>query len=334
MSLPPSSEATTAVDVLAEPRRRYVLAAFLERSDAVPTDRSTASPRLSVDALATEVATMEYGRQIVPDDQCTQIDIDLRHAHVPRLVDIGVLSRRTRGDATTVALLDHPMLEIEWVQALLADPTGETLDMDEEVLNRTLKALRAPRRRTVYAVLATRRERVSISDLAAVIVTLEDDGEMDLAEVTDAETAPVTSSLVHSHLPALSDVGLVSYDAAAKRVSLATDSPQQETNWLLKGLLSDAVDVRHAEQTDGTTQRRPIADEPTTDAPTDDGAAATDVPAADEAATAADRDKMLWTLAQPPAERSSTGGRSSREITTPSETSSAVSDPHDGPPST
>ncbi|WP_254522396.1 DUF7344 domain-containing protein [Natrinema caseinilyticum] len=333
MSFPPSSEATTAVDVLAEPRRRYVLAALLEGSDAARTDRSAASTRLSVDALATEVATVEHGRQIVPDDQCTQIHIDLRHAHVPRLVDVGVLSRRSRGDSTTVTLLDHPMLEIDWVEALLADPTGETLGFDEATLNRTLGALSAPRRRAVCAVLATRRERLSLSDLGAAIVALEDDGETVPAEVTDADAAPVISSLVHSHLPALADAGLVSYDVAAKRVSLASDAPQWETDWLLEGPLSDVADVRE-DQSDGASQRRPVSDEPMADAPSDDGTAATDAPAADEATTAADRDRVLWTLAQPPAGRSSASGPSSREIPTPSEPSSAVSDPHDGPPST
>ncbi|QLG50432.1 DUF7344 domain-containing protein [Natrinema halophilum] len=83
MSSPLSTETTTAVDILAEPRRRYVLAAVLERSDAVPTARSSASERLTVDALATEVATMEHGRQIVSDEQCRQTAVALRHVHIP-----------------------------------------------------------------------------------------------------------------------------------------------------------------------------------------------------------------------------------------------------------
>ncbi|QLG50433.1 DUF7344 domain-containing protein [Natrinema halophilum] len=220
------------------------------------------------------------------------------------------------------------MHENEWVQSLLAEPTGETLDMDEETLNRTLKVLRAPRRRAVCTVLERRRESVSVSDLATAVLELETDGETDNSEKPAEEYASVTCSLVHSHLPALADANLVSYDVDEKRVSFATDDPQWEANWLLEGLLSDAEDsLQTAEADDDRLETPRISDEMASETPAVEGSATVE-PVADD-------DRMLWTLARPPAGRSHSGGRSSsREISTRSEPSSAVGEPHDGTPPT
>ncbi len=311
MSAPPSADLTTAFDVLAEPRRRYLLATLLEHADASETDAPPASEGMSIDALATAVATMEHGTSSVGDEQSGRVRLTLVHAHVPRLVDAGLVTTHTDSDAMTVALTDHPLLEAEWVRSILADPTGEAFPADETTLNRTLEALRSPRRRTVCAALATQHEAVPVSDLAATVVTQEADNGAGEVDVTESARTAVETSLVHEHLPALSAADLVEYDAAARTVALAIDAPLWQADWATEGPLAAVAEFvrHHAEQggvataahdSDRTTADATPADEPATDVtPTEIAAAST------MGSSATTDDRLLWTLARPPAGRSS-----------------------------
>ncbi|WP_226005407.1 DUF7344 domain-containing protein [Natrinema salinisoli] len=240
MSSPPNAEMTTAaLDSLANPCRRYLLAALLEREDTSTVDPSPESEPMSITALATEVATWEHDCPIVTNDQFEQSHVGLVHAHVPRLVDSGVVIRNDDGAVTTVALADHPILEIEWVRTLLDDPAGDAFAADEATLNRTLEVLRNPRARTVVTVLATRRGAVPVSDLAATVVAREGGDETRLVDVTEAACASVAATLVHHHLPALSDAGLLTYDETTRRAGIAPDAPQWESDWVVEGPLAD-----------------------------------------------------------------------------------------------
>ncbi|SER58103.1 DUF7344 domain-containing protein [Natrinema salaciae] len=244
MSSPPDTETTTiAADVLAEPRRRYLLATLLDREGAPSSGPPPTARPVSVATLATEVATAECDRPIVTDDQCEEIHITLVHNHIPRLVDIGVLRRDTDGDATTVTLRDHPMLAADWVRTLLADPTGEGFAADEATLNRTLEALSDARRRTVCTALATQRGAVDVRDLAAMVVERESGDGTGLVDVTETDCASVATTLVHKHLPALASAGLVAHDDAENRVELATDAPQWQADWVLDGPLAAVGDL-------------------------------------------------------------------------------------------
>ncbi len=316
MSSPPAPETTVAADVLSEPRRRYLLATLLERADAAP-DRTPRTDPLSIETLATEVATTEQGCPIVTDDQCERTHVTLVHAHVPRLVDLGLLRRTTRGDTTMVGLADHPVLEADWVRAVLDDPTGESFPGDEETLNRTLEALHAPRRRAVCAVLATRHGDVSVTELAAAIVARANaDGTGDTDEGAAKETH-VAESLVHEHLPVLADAGLVEYDREAGYVALATDAPQWEVDWLLEGPLADAAGLERC----SGRQDEPIADRSGSDEATVEGVAATE--------PVRDGNRMSLMLARPPVDRSSSEDASSRELTRTPGLSSTASDSDD-----
>ncbi|ELY71184.1 DUF7344 domain-containing protein [Natrinema versiforme] len=245
MSSHPDTEMATALDVLAEPKRRYVLAALLDREGTSAGDATSvsASDPMSIAALATEVATIEYNCPIVTDDQCEEVHVSLVHNHVPRLIDSGVLCHPTSDDATRVALADHPLFALDWVQPLLADPTGETVPVDESTLNRTLTALRNPRSRAVCAALARRRGSVAVADLAAAVVAREGGDGTQLVDVTEAECRTVATALAHEHLPALSEAGLVAYDDLANGVELATDAPQWQVDWLADGPLGEAADL-------------------------------------------------------------------------------------------
>ncbi|MFC6768602.1 DUF7344 domain-containing protein [Natrinema soli] len=324
MSTPPLAELTTALDVLAAPRRRYLLATLLEQEDTTSIDRSSASKRSSMERLAIDVTTVEHGCPIVTDEQCERVHTDLIHAHVPRLVDAGLVTQRTDGGETTVALAEHPIFESKWVRSLLADPIGETLPIDETTVDRTLEALRNPRRRTVCAVLSRRRGTVSVTDLAAAVVAREGGDGTRLVDVTEPECTTVSAALVHEHLPVLSEAGLVEYDAEAAQVALATDAPQWRIDWVTEGPLADVSDlVRRPTGRDRRSDSSGASDGATTES------TAADAPA--PMASAANGDRMLWTLARPRGERSTAGrSSSSREVTSLLGESSAASDQQDG----
>lgn len=240
-TLPDTETTTAALDILSNPCRRYLLATLLEH-EAVSAVDPPPEP-MAITALGTEVATWEHGRPIVTDDQCEQSHVSLSHAHVPRLVDTGVVVRNDGGDATTVALAEHPILDIEWVRALLDDPAGDAFAADEATLNRTLEVLRNSRARTTVAVLATRRGAVPVSDVAAAIVAREGGDETRLVDVTEAACASVAATLVHHHLPALSDAGFLEYDGEARHVEIVPDAPHWESDWIVEGPFMDIADL-------------------------------------------------------------------------------------------
>lgn len=289
MSSPPDTDLTTALDVLAEPERRYVLAALLDRegTSAGEATPAPASDPLSIAALATEVATIEHNCPIVTDDQCERVRVSLVHNHVPRLIDGGVLCKTARDDATRVALADHPLFALEWVHPLLDDPTGETVPVDEATLNRTLAALRNPRSRAVCAALARRRGPVPVADLAAAVVAREGGDGTQLVDVTEAECRTVATGLAHEHLPALSDAGLVTYDDLANGVELATDAPQWQVDWLADGPLGEAADLVRAAADRGADaeETRAATGEPATAPNADENGDGTDL-----------RTDTCWTL--------------------------------------
>ncbi|MFA9414915.1 hypothetical protein [Natrinema sp. HArc-T2] len=320
----PSTEQTTALDVLTEPRRRYLLATLLEYEAPSETDSQSASEGVSIGALATAVAGLEQDADaaVVTDEQSGRVRLTLVHAHVPRLVDAGLVTTHTDGDAMTVAPTDHPTLEAEWVRSILADPTGESFPADEATLNRTLEALRSSRRRTVCTALAKRRGTVPVSDLAATVAAREADDETGPVAVTESACTAVETSLAHEHLPTLSAAGLVEYDAAARTVALALDAPLWQADWVTEGPLAAVAEfVRHRAEQSGAVAAphdsdRTTADATPADEPTAEVAPTETAPAPTTGSSATTDDRLLWTLARPPAGRSSS--RSDRVPNTPS----------------
>ncbi|MFD1563694.1 hypothetical protein ACFR99_09055 [Haloarchaeobius amylolyticus] len=323
MSSLPSTELTTALDVLAEPRRRYLLAALLEHEQSAATDAP--SERLSIEALTRAVARVEQDTADVTGELVDQVHVTLVHAHVPRLADAGLVTTDADGDATTVAPTEHPILEAEWVRSVLADPTGDAFPADERTLNRTLEALRNPRRRTVCKALARRRGAVSVADLAATVAAQSADDGTRVIDATESASVAVEASLVHQHLPALSAAGLVEYDAEAREAALATDAPQWQADWLTDGpLAAVAVLVRRRSDRDGAADGTRVSDRPTADATPADEQTASETPletatASTAGSSATNDDRLLWTLARPPAGRSS-----SRSVPTASTNSSVT----------
>lgn len=236
MSARIETEATAAaVEALADSRRRHLLSILVERAES-----------LSLDALATEVAASEHGFPIVPDDHVRSVHVELVHNHVPRLLEAGLLTDATVGGTRTVGLADHPLLETEWVALLLETPAGGPAT-DEETVNRTLEALGPRLRRIVCDELAKRPDGLAVTDLAATVVARTDD--VRLGDVAEPDWTPVATALVHDHLPALADAGLVEYDRQNATASIAADAPQWRAEWLAAsplGTVASMVDARRS----------------------------------------------------------------------------------------
>ncbi|WP_265110302.1 DUF7344 domain-containing protein [Halosolutus halophilus] len=226
---------TAAFDALSSARRRYLLSLLLDRDESTPVSLST---------LATDVATLEHDHPIVTDDQVRRSHVRLVHVDVPKLVDLGVVTRgegrsnggsnatdSTAGDAITLA--DHPVLEAGWVRTLLETPSGSVCD--EATLDRTLEALRPPRRRTVLTVLAGQRGAVPMVDLATLVVAEETNGQR-LVDVTEPVSTAVERALVHEHVPTLADADLVVTDDDG--VAIAADAPQFDADWIAESPIS------------------------------------------------------------------------------------------------
>ncbi|GAB3671503.1 hypothetical protein GCM10028856_22950 [Halopiger thermotolerans] len=195
--------------------------------------------------LATEIASLETGQPIVSDDRCTDVHISLVHVHVPKLAELGLVVRETEtdidGDEPAVSLPSHPLLEADWVHALLETP-GDGGIGDEDLLDRTFEVLRSDRCRTVCRLLARHRGAVSVDDLAALVAAQEGGDDRRLVDVSEAEARDITTDLVHRRLPALADAGLVTYDRDATTAALATDAPQWRADWIAASPLAPVVD--------------------------------------------------------------------------------------------
>ncbi|QFU83339.1 DUF7344 domain-containing protein [Natronorubrum aibiense] len=218
---------TTAFDVLAGPRRRSLLSVLADRSEP-----------LSVETLATEVAVCEHGCPIVTDEQCRDIQIELVHHHVPRLLDVGLVTEHRDGDTRTITLADHRLLEADWVNYFLENPTGGSV-LDEETLDLTLDALQPARSRLACAVLAKQRDPLAVDDLAALIVARKGGGR--LVDLEESDWQPVATALRHNYLPSLAAADLVEYDRESNTVALEPNAPQWRADWLAASPLREVV---------------------------------------------------------------------------------------------
>ncbi|MDQ2049248.1 hypothetical protein RBH26_02000 [Natronolimnohabitans sp. A-GB9] len=230
MSSPPVTDRSTiASDVLAVPRRRYLLSVLYDRTS--PVDLET---------LATDVAVREHQLPIVTEEQSEDVAVELVHNHIPRLCDLGVATEVTDGsDTRRFALADHPLLEADWVRSLLEQPRGGAA-CDEAVLDRTLEVLRSGRRRTLLRILSRRDDELAVADLAALFVA-ETRDDVRLVDLEERDWKRVQVRLVHGDLPALADAGLVDYDRSAATVSLVDDAPQWQAEWFTAGPLGDVA---------------------------------------------------------------------------------------------
>jgi hypothetical protein len=103
-------------------------------------------------------------------------------------------------------------------------PPSERTEISAEAI---FDVLSSPYRRYVLSYLSDATTPASIGDLAYHVAAW--DGETSIAEVSDDEATEAEILLYHVHLPKLTSVGLVSYDAESgavtpeESIELATD---------------------------------------------------------------------------------------------------------------
>lgn len=93
------------------------------------------------------------------------------------------------------------------------DDTSTTVDLPDDVTDRTLSTLADPARRTVVAELEA-HGRATVDELAALLA--DRDGGERAAKIR----------LVHCHLPKLAEAGTVAYDRDEGEVRLASETSE------------------------------------------------------------------------------------------------------------
>lgn len=139
----------------------------------------------------------------------------LHHALLPKLDDAGFLDY----DADRGAVSYRPDDRLE---AVLSAVDADDLPVDPSAL---FDALGAFRRRCALAALLTHGD-LSLADLADEVTVAE--RERPLSAVDAQTVLEVYLSLYHTHVPKLSDAGLVAYDQETDFVALTEDGRELE----------------------------------------------------------------------------------------------------------
>jgi DNA-binding transcriptional ArsR family regulator len=147
----------------------------------------------------------------------------LRHTHLPKLETAGLITRET--DSETVTITDHPAFEDEGIIAAIeSESDGATDSLDE-----LFRAVGDARRRTILLVLSQRQGPVQTETLARTVGAKE--AGIPESEVPTADLDRIRVDLVHAHLPALADSGLVTYDSDEQTV-VYEGHPQLTVPWM------------------------------------------------------------------------------------------------------
>lgn len=165
------------LEALAHRRRRSALRLLLSRG------------RLHVEELVGGVAAMERSRAGDATVDETRLRVDLRHRHLPKLADAGLVDVRDRTVCVRRAARDDPLL-------------GDLLAVEADDWDAVLSCLSDDRRRAALATLAEREEPTDVPVLA-----------FEVAERVERTAHPDVDALArdlhHVHLPKLADAGLV-----------------------------------------------------------------------------------------------------------------------------
>ncbi|WP_254523606.1 DUF7344 domain-containing protein [Natrinema caseinilyticum] len=187
---------------LADARRRIVVRIVSERSPE-GIGKNDLAFRLAAVIIDTPPDT-------VSDSDHQRALVDLHHRLLPQLADAGVLEETDDGAVVTT---DHRAFEDTRFERPVSIGRGDEPDDHDAVF----KALADDRRRTVLSVLAGQYRPIDTETLARDVAVREADATE--REISDRRVDDVYVSLVHVHLPLLTEATLVSYDAEEGRVS-------------------------------------------------------------------------------------------------------------------
>ncbi|MDF9746681.1 DUF7344 domain-containing protein [Natrinema salsiterrestre] len=241
MSNSASSGSTTGVrdglfDALADGRRRAVVRLVHERS----------LEGIEKDDLAFQLAAVMADKRLaaVTDDDHQRARIELHHTLLPRLTDAGLLEEVDGAVRTT----EHGAFDAAGLEAAISAGHGD----DAAELDAVFEALADERRRTVLGVLSDQYHPIATETLARDVAAREADATE--REVSQERVDEVLTSLVHVHLPLLSDAALIGYDADAGRVSY-DGHPAVRTEWVRPTSDVATIDDTAATVTEGTDVR-------------------------------------------------------------------------------
>lgn len=178
------------IEALSSPRRIATLTALAERDGS-----------MRVEALARLVRALERETDVTTVSRREQrrIKTSLHHAHLPALAARSLVEWEHGDD--WVAL--HPDVSSD----ALRDAIGGTLPTAS---TRHIRALSHPRRRQVLDLVEECDAPCSVDTLASRLASVETGAG---SSSPPAQTVDrIRISLVHSHLPALDDAGLLAYD--------------------------------------------------------------------------------------------------------------------------
>ncbi|MXV64365.1 hypothetical protein GS429_20300 [Natronorubrum sp. JWXQ-INN-674] len=219
MSNPAVSERSTRsrdeiFDVLADDKRREILRIVRERS---PTG-------ITKTDLAYELAAVTADKSLVAvtDDEHRRALVECQHRSLPALIDANFLEE-TDGDR--VATTDHWLFDDAELTVAI---NGQTNEFGTD-LDALFEALSDSRRRTVLAVLANQYHPISTETLARDVAARE--AGTTEREIGQDDLERVLASLVHVHLPVLTDAELVGHDAETDNVSYE-GHPALRVSWL------------------------------------------------------------------------------------------------------
>ncbi|MFC5368172.1 DUF7344 domain-containing protein [Salinirubrum litoreum] len=132
-------------------------------------------------------------------------------------------------------------------RAAVGTDEGEVrTDLD---LGAVLRVLDHPRRRYLVTTLVNGRSEAPLAELATEIAARERDKPV--TDVTPRERASVHTSLHHSHVPRLVDLGIVTYDADDESVVSATNADR------VRSVLHSAGVALTTESDESHTEDRP-----------------------------------------------------------------------------
>ena len=180
-------------EILRHPRRLRVLEILGSRQ-----------ARLALSELTTELVDRMDSE--IPIGQARHdVRISLVHNHLPRLEDAEIVDWTDTG----IALVDEPPVR----------PTDLSIFLEiceDENAEELLKVLVDPVRMHILSVLEARDRPLSLEQLATQLSAHAD------GSFCDATRAAV--ALHHSHLPAMADVGVISYDHDSSLITRYDDS--------------------------------------------------------------------------------------------------------------
>ncbi|WP_152415779.1 DUF7344 domain-containing protein [Halovivax asiaticus] len=191
------------IQALSSPRRIATLTALARRDES-----------MRVEDLASHVRALERETDVsaVSRREQRRVQTSLQHAHLPALAARSLVEWEHEAD--WVAL--HPDVSSEELRETVgeAHPTAST---------RHIRTLSDPRRRQVLELVEEYDTPLSIDTLARQVASFETGGG---SSSPPAQTMDrVRISLVHSHLPALDDAGLLTYDEETGTVTSTALSP-------------------------------------------------------------------------------------------------------------